>query len=146
MSIIEIMVEWNNILNDIVWGLPVLVIFFAGGIATTIMLRFAEFRHFGTVLRTPLDFRKGAPGKGEIKPLAAMFTVAAATIGVGNIAGVATAIASGGPGALFWLFLVALFGMSIKACEVGLALWTRKVSPDGKIEQGGTCSTSKRYL
>jgi len=138
MSIVETLVHWNELLNDIVWGLPILVTFFAGGIATTLMLRFAEFRHFGTILRTPWQFKKGAPGKGEVKPLSALFMVCAATIGVGNIAGVGTAIGIGGPGALFWMFLVALWGMSIKACEVSLALWTRKVRPDGTVIRGGT--------
>ncbi len=121
-------VEW---LNGIVWGVPMLVLILGVGIYLTIGLQLKS------VLRIPTGFRllwKGvqARGAGEITPFAALMTSLSATIGTGNIAGVATAIFLGGPGALFWMWMTALVGMATKFAEAVCAVHYREVDERGK--------------
>ncbi|GFO83493.1 MAG: sodium:alanine symporter [Methyloceanibacter sp.] len=125
-------IEW---LSGIVWGVPMLVLLLGVGIYLTIAL------HFRTLRDLPLAFAelwKGrAPeGKGEITPFNALMTALAATIGTGNIAGVATAIFIGGPGAVFWMWMTALVGMATKFAEAVLAVRYREVDEYGKYVGG----------
>jgi len=120
-----------NWLNGIVWGVPMLVLILGVGIYLTIGLELKS------VLRIPFGFkllwlgRQGA-GDGEISPFSALMTSLSATIGTGNIAGVATAIFLGGPGALFWMWMTALVGMATKFAEAVCAVRYREVDERGK--------------
>lgn len=121
-------VSW---LNGIVWGVPMLVLILGVGVYLTIGLELKS------VLRIPFGFkllwlgRQGA-GEGEITPFSALMTSLSATIGTGNIAGVATAIFLGGPGALFWMWITALVGMATKFAEAVCAVKYREVDERGK--------------
>lgn len=125
-------VEW---LHGIVWGVPMLVLLLGVGLYLTIGLRFR------TLLSIPHAFAmlwkgRAARGKGEITPFNALMTALAATIGTGNIAGVATAIFLGGPGAVFWMWMTALVGMATKFAEAVLAVRYREEDARGKYVGG----------
>jgi len=125
-------IEW---LSGIVWGVPMLVLLLGVGIFLTIGL------HFRTIRDLPVGFwmlwrGREAEGKGEITPFNALMTALAATIGTGNIAGVATAIFIGGPGAVFWMWMTALVGMATKFAEAVLAVRYREVDERGKYVGG----------
>lgn len=125
-------VEW---LSGIVWGVPMLVLLLGVGIYLTVGLRFRTLRDlpFGLVML----WRGRVPeGKGEITPFNALMTALAATVGTGNIAGVATAIFIGGPGAVFWMWMTALVGMATKFAEAVLAVRYREVDDRGKYVGG----------
>lgn len=125
-------VEW---LSGIVWGVPMLVLLLGVGIYLTIGLRFLTLRDlpfaFGMLWRG-----RASEGKGEITPFNALMTALAATIGTGNIAGVATAIFLGGPGAIFWMWMTALVGMATKFAEAVLAVRYREVDEGGHYVGG----------
>src|SRR5690606_14634075 len=106
-------------LNGVVWGPLMLVLILGTGLWLMLGLRLMPLRGIGTAFRLMLAGRKGK-GQGEISPLQALMTSLSATIGTGNIAGVATAIALGGPGALFWMWCTALVGMATKYAEAVL--------------------------
>ena len=122
-------------LSGIVWGVPMLVLLLGVGVFLTIGL------HFRTIRDLPFAFRmlwhgRIPEGKGEITPFNALMTALAATIGTGNIAGVATAIFIGGPGAVFWMWMTALVGMATKFAEAVLAVRYREVDARGKYVGG----------
>ena len=102
-------------IDDFVWGVPLMVLILAGGILLTIRARGLQFRHLGRALRYMLKNEEG--GTGEVSSFGALCTALSATIGTGNIVGVATAIVAGGPGAMFWMWVAALFGMATKYSE-----------------------------
>ncbi len=125
-------VEW---LSGVVWGVPMLTLLLGVGIYLTIGLRFRSIRDLPFALA--LLWRGRIPdGKGEIAPFHALMTALAATIGTGNIAGVATAIFLGGPGAVFWMWMTALVGMATKFAEAVLAVRYREVDENGKYVGG----------
>ena len=107
-------------IDNIVWGLPTIILILATGILLTVRLKGVQFSKLGRGFKTL--FSKPEGGKGEVSPFAALCTALSATIGTGNIVGVATAIASGGPGALFWMWLAALLGTATKYTECMLAV------------------------
>ena len=108
-----------NDLNGIVWGAPMLVMILGTGLFLMLMLRFMPLRKIGTGFALMWQGRKkNADESGEISPFQALMTCLAATVGTGNIAGVATAIFMGGPGAMFWMWCTALVGMATKYSEV----------------------------
>jgi len=124
---------WMNTLNGIVWGPAMLVLILGTGLYLQLRLGAMPIRFIGKGLRLVWRGRVGdADGHGEVSPFAALMTCLAATIGVGNIAGVATAIALGGPGALFWMWMTALVGMATKYAEVVLAVHFRERDADGR--------------
>lgn len=124
---------WLQTLNAWVWGLPLIVLILGTGLYLQLRLRFMPLRQIGPSLRLIWRSRQvNDAGAGQISPYAALMTALSATIGTGNIVGVATAIAVGGPGALFWMWMTALVGMATKYAEVVLAVHYRQ--PDG---QGG---------
>lgn len=125
-------VEW---LSGIVWGVPMLVLLLGVGIYLTIGLRFRTLRDLPFALGM-LWRGRVAEGKGEITPFNALMTALAATIGTGNIAGVATAIFLGGPGAVFWMWMTALVGMATKFAEAVLAVRYREVDERGHYVGG----------
>ena len=97
-------------LSDIVWGPPLLVLLVGTHVFLTIRLRFIQ-RYLGKAIR--LSFEREAEGEGDVSHFGALMTALAATIGTGNIVGVATAVAAGGPGAVLWMWLTGVFGIAI---------------------------------
>ena len=122
---------WNSIslflkaVDDFVWGIPLIVLILVTGIFLTVRLRGIQFSKLGTACR--YMFQNEEEGHGEVSSFAALCTALSATIGTGNIVGVATAIVSGGPGALFWMWIAALFGMATKYAEGVLAIKYRVI-------------------
>ncbi|MFV0277415.1 MAG: alanine:cation symporter family protein, partial [Parahaliea sp.] len=121
--------------NTFAWGPVMLVLLLGTGLYLSLGLRFATVRKIPTALRLLLRGRKGR-GDGDISPFAALMTSLSATIGTGNIAGVATAIALGGPGALFWMWMTALVGMATKYAEAVCAVRFRETDTDGNYSGG----------
>lgn len=122
-------------LSGIVWGVPMLVLLLGVGLYLTFGLKLRTIRNM------PLAFwmlwrGRVAEGKGDITPFNALMTALAATIGTGNIAGVAAAIFIGGPGAVFWMWMTALVGMATKFAEAVLAVRYREVDEDGNYVGG----------
>jgi AGCS family alanine or glycine:cation symporter len=128
---------WNEWLNGYVWGMPMIVLLIGTGIVLTILTRGVQVRLLPLALREVLGkLGKGGSGAGNVTPFQAVSTALASTVGVGNIAGVATAIHLGGPGALFWLWLSGLFGMCTKFVEIVLALHYRERDEGGTMRGG----------
>ncbi|WP_417781271.1 alanine/glycine:cation symporter family protein [Stutzerimonas xanthomarina] len=122
-----------NSVNGLVWGPPMLVLILGTGFFLMVMLKFMPLSHIGTGFALIWRGRvKGDEETGEISPFQALMTCLAATVGTGNIAGVATAIFLGGPGALFWMWCTALVGMATKYCEVVLAVHYREKDDRGE--------------
>ena len=128
----------NAWLSGVVWGWPMLLLLIAAGVLFSVRTRFVQVRRFGEMLRLSLGALAGrkAAKPGEVTPLQAMTTALAATVGTGNIAGVAGAIALGGPGAVFWMWISALLGMATKYAEVALAVRFRERAPDDGFRGG----------
>ena len=129
----EALTAFFSAINGFVWGPPMLVLILGTGLLLQIRLKLMP------ILRIPTGFRMvwrgrrpDATAEGEISPYAALMTALAATVGTGNIAGVATAIALGGPGAMFWMWMTALVGMATKYSEVLLAVHFREVDDHGE--------------
>ena len=123
--------------NNVVWGIPALVLILGVGVYLTVRTRFAQFRLFPRALSLffrQLSGRKNK--KGGVSSYQALCTALAATVGTGNLAGVAGAIALGGPGAIFWMWICALFGMVTKFAEVTLAISYRKRNNRGEYVGG----------
>ncbi len=136
---LDAIVSANAWLNGIVWGPPFMVLLAATGLYLTIRLGFFQFRHLGLAWRNSFGtlFRRERRAEpGAITPFQAVSAAMAATVGVGNIAGVATALALGGPGAIFWMWMVALVGMATKMSEAALGVKYRHHGPDGAISGG----------
>jgi alanine or glycine:cation symporter, AGCS family len=130
------MLELEQILDTIggwVWGLPLLVLLFGTHLYLTARLRFVQ-RYVGKGIRISLG--RLAEGRGDISQFGALTTALAATIGTGNIVGVATAIAAGGPGAVFWMWLTGVFGISTKYSEALLAVKYRVTNAQGQMAGG----------
>lgn len=125
-----------NSLNDIVWGLPTLVLLVGTGIMLTFRLRGLQFRQLGYALKLAFGKQHDQQSDGDINHFQALMTALAATIGMGNIAGVATAVTVGGPGAVFWMWITALFGMATKYAEAILAVKYRKKNENGEYSGG----------
>jgi AGCS family alanine or glycine:cation symporter len=132
----ETFTAWMNDLNSIVWGPAMLVLILGTGFYLQLRLGGMPIRKIGAGLRLVWNGRGGDAAHGEVSPYSALMTCLAATIGVGNIAGVATAIALGGPGALFWMWMTALVGMATKYAEVLLAVHFREKDEKGRFVGG----------
>ena len=128
----------NQAVNNFVWGVPAMVCIIGVGLFLSIRTRFLQIRHFPYALKTTLGriFSKRKASDGAITPFQAVCTALAATVGTGNIAGVAGAIAIGGPGAVFWMWVSALLGMCTKFSEVTLAVYYRETNADGEYVGG----------
>ena len=128
--------ELTDYAVNFAWGMPLVILLIGGGIFLTILsggVPLMRMRHAIDILRGKYD---DPDDPGEISHLAALSTALAATIGMGNIGGVAIAITEGGPGAIFWMWVAALVGMSTKFFSCTLACMYRKIDPDG-VAQGG---------
>jgi AGCS family alanine or glycine:cation symporter len=133
----ETFTAWMNALNGFVWGPAMLVLILGTGLYLQLRLFGMPIRRIGAGLRLVWRGRNVDPSlPGEVSPFSALMTCLAATIGVGNIAGVATAIALGGPGALFWMWMTALVGMATKYAEVVLAVHFRERDAQGRYVGG----------
>ncbi|NQT51986.1 sodium:alanine symporter family protein [bacterium] len=124
--------QWLDTLNGtVVWGTPMLVLIVGVGVYVTVRTGFLQFTRFGLMCRETMGkiFRRGPKAEGDITPFQAMTVAMGGTVGVGNIAGVATAIAAGGPGAVFWMLVSGLVGMATKFAEVVLGMHYRKREP-----------------
>src|SRR3990170_8334680 len=140
----DLLARWNAAINSIVWGPPMLVLLIGTGVVLTVVTRAVQFRHLGTALREVLGkLRQRGAGSGSVTPFQAVATALASTVGVGNIAGVATAIAVGGPGALFWLWVSGVLGMATKFSEIVVALHYRERDASGTM-RGGAMYTLRR--
>lgn len=126
----ELISTWVNTLNGLVWGPPMLVLILGVGFFLMLGLRLMPLLKLGFGFRMLWQGRK-QQGAGDITPYKALMTVLSATVGTGNIAGVATAIFLGGPGALFWMWCTALVGMATKYAEAVLAMHYREVDGRG---------------
>jgi len=127
---------WIGAISGWVWGWPLLILLVGTGLYLTILLRGLQFRELGPALYLALITRKEEGAEGDISHFHALMTALAATVGTGNIAGVATAIAVGGPGALFWMWMTALVGMATKYSEAVLGVRYRVVNPRGEMNGG----------
>jgi len=128
--------DWINALDSFVWGPAMLVLILGTGFYLQVLLRGMPVRKIVAGLRLVWRSRGGDEAHGEVSPFSALMTCLAATIGVGNIAGVATAVALGGPGAVFWMWMTALVGMATKYAEVLLAVHYRERDAKGRYVGG----------
>ena len=134
---VVIMEKINAVLESIdgfVWGVPLIVLIFGTGLYLTCRLRVLQFRKLGKALKYMVHNEAG--GSGEVTSFAALCTALAATIGTGNIVGVATAVVAGGPGAIFWMVIAACFGMATKYAEGLLAVKFRVDKGNGRYLGG----------
>ncbi len=133
----ELIQQYVSQINGIVWGVPMLVMILGVGIYLNIGLKFMPLFNVGRAFKLLWHGRKaGENGNGEIPPFQALMTALSATVGTGNIAGVATAVFVGGPGALFWMWMTALLGMATKYAEAVLAVKFRETDENGSYVGG----------
>ena len=134
----EIIETINGYLNGFIWGVPAIVCIIGVGLYLSCRTGFIQIRKFGYAIRTTIGrmFKKKEASDGSITPFQAVCTALAATVGTGNIAGVAGAIALGGPGAVFWMWISALLGMCTKFSEVVLAVHFRERNDRGELVGG----------
>lgn len=130
----ETVLQIAKAMNDIAWGWPLLTLLLGTGLLLTIRLGLIQVFKLPKALK--LIFTAKNDGKGDINSFGALCTALAATVGTGNIVGVATAIAAGGPGALFWMWIAAFLGMATKYAEGVLAIKYRKVDEEGNMSGG----------
>jgi AGCS family alanine or glycine:cation symporter len=121
-------------LDNLVWGLPLIILVMFVGILLTVRMKGLQVKHLPKALK--FMFRNEADGTGEVTSFGALCTALSATIGTGNIVGVATAVVAGGPGALFWMIVAAFFGMATKYAEGLLAIKYRVVKENGHVLGG----------
>ncbi|MBR0522660.1 MAG: sodium:alanine symporter family protein, partial [Firmicutes bacterium] len=141
----DLLVSINDALNGFVWGVPAIVLIMGGGLYLTIRLGGLQFRNWGFLIDRTYKkaFREakeeeasGEVKQGEITPFQAAMASVSAVVGSGNVAGVATAIAAGGPGALFWMIVAAIIGMATKFAEIALGIKYRHQAEDGTFVGG----------
>lgn len=139
---LETINAWLTKIDNFVWGVPLMVLIIAGGILLTVRLGLLQMRRLPLALKWMV--KNEEEGEGEVTSFGALCTALSATIGTGNIVGVATAVCAGGPGALFWMVVAAFFGMATKYSEGLLAVKYRVLDKDNHalggpfyyIEQG----------
>ena len=137
----------NSWINGYVWGAPMLILLMGTGVLLTVVTGGVQFRHLWTALREVLGkLRHKGGGEGNVTPFQAVATALASTVGVGNIAGVATAIVLGGPGAIFWIWVSGLLGMATKFSEIVVALHYRERDANGIMRGGAMYTLKKRGL
>ena len=130
---IELITQINSTINGFVWGIPMMILILGVGVYLSVRCGFPQFTHFVHIMKNTIGkaFEKTEKKEGAVSPFKAMCTALAASIGTGNIAGVSGAIAIGGPGAVFWMWISALLGMCTKFSEVTLAIKYRERNEKG---------------
>ena len=141
----ETIERWNGWLNGYVWGPPMIVLLIGTGVVLTFLTGGVQFRRLGLAVREVMGRRSHRGAAGSVTPFQAVTTALASTVGTGNIAGVATAIFLGGPGALLWLWVSGLFGMCTKFAEIVVALNYRERDATA-IFRGGAMYTLRKGL
>lgn len=128
----------NNVINNFIWGVPAMICIIGVGLVLSIRTGFLQLRKFPYAMKITFGriFKKREAADGALTPFQAVCTALASTVGTGNIAGVAGAIAIGGPGAVFWMWVSALLGMCTKFSEVTLAVHFRETNVDGDLIGG----------
>ena len=128
----------NNVVNNFIWGVPAMICIIGVGLVLSFRTRFLQIRKFPYAMKVTIGrmFRKKQAADGAMTPFQAVCTALAATVGTGNIAGVAGALAIGGPGAVFWMWISALLGMCTKFSEVTLAVHFREKNDKGEFVGG----------
>ena len=143
---LETIEQSNTWLNGYVWGAPMIVLLMGTGVLLTILTGAVQFRYLGFALKEVLGkLTQRGTGDGSVSPFQAVSTALASTVGVGNIAGVATALTLGGPGALFWLWISGVLGMCTKFAEIVIALHYREPDATGTM-RGGAMYTLRKGL
>lgn len=139
------MIDFLNWLAGILWGLPLIVLMIVTGLYFTVRSGFFQFRRFGWIMKrtggqifSGKTSRDNAEGKGMLSPFEAISTAVGGTVGFGNIAGVATAVAAGGPGAVLWMWATACLGLILKQVEVTLGCYYRRTDENGDSYGGPT--------
>lgn len=132
----EYLVKLVALINDIVWGTPMLLLIVGTGLFLTLRLGFLTFKYLPYALKLAFSKAQDDKSEGDVSHFQALMTALAATIGTGNIAGVATAVTLGGPGAVFWMWITALVGMATKYAEAILAVKYRIVDARGEMAGG----------
>ena len=135
---LETITAVNQAVNSFIWGIPAMVCIIGVGLLLSVRTGFLQLRKFPYAIKTTIGriFRKKDASDGAMTPFQAVCTALAATVGTGNIVGVATAIAAGGPGALFWMVVAAFFGMATKYAEGLLAIKYRTIDENGHVLGG----------
>ena len=135
---LQIIEKINAVVNDFIWGVPAMACIIGVGLLLSVETRFIQIRKFGYALKMTIGriFKKSEASSGAMTPFQSVCTALAATVGTGNIAGVAGAIAIGGPGAVFWMWISALLGMCTKFAEVTLAVHYREKNKHGDYVGG----------
>ena len=135
---LKLIEEINSAVNNFIWGVPAMVCIIGVGLYLSIRTGFIQIRKFKYAMKTTIGriFKKRDASDGSITPFQAVCTALAATVGTGNIAGVAGAIAIGGPGAVFWMWISALLGMCTKFAEVTLSVHFRERNQEGDLVGG----------
>ena len=138
-NFVNAITEANSWLNGVVWGIPMLILIVGAGLFLSIRLGFVQFRKFGFSMKNTIgrafkkrDKKEKKAKDGSLTPIQALTTALAATVGTGNIAGVAGAISLGGPGAVFWMWISALLGMATKYSEIVLSVKFREKDKKGE--------------
>ena len=137
-TIFDLVAKVNGVINNFIWGLPAMICIIGVGLLLTFRTRCIQVRRFGTAMKNTVGkiFDKKGAKKGAMSPFQAVCTALAGTVGTGNIAGVAGAVAIGGPGAVFWMWCSAFLGMCTKFAEVTLAIHFREKNAKGEYIGG----------
>ncbi len=136
------MLSWietvNSAVNNFIWGVPAMICIIGEGLVLSFRTGFLQIRKFPYAMKVTLGrmLKKREASDGALTPFQAVCTALAATVGTGNVAGVAGAIAIGGPGAVFWMWISAILGMCTKFSEVTLAVHFREKNKDGELVGG----------
>ena len=139
--------EINNVVNGVVWGIPALTLLIGTGVIMTLLTKFFQFTHFGHAIKETIGslFKKKdilkSEDKNSISQFQALCTALSATIGTGNIAGIAYAITMGGTGAVFWMWIAAIVGMMTNYSENVLGIYYRR-----RNQKGEWCGGAMYYL
>ena len=128
----------NNVVNNFIWGVPAMICIIGVGLFLSVRTRFLQIRKFPYAMKVTIGrmLKKREASDGALTPFQAVCTALAATVGTGNVAGVAGAIAIGGPGAVFWMWISAILGMCTKFFEVTLAVHFREKNAHGELVGG----------
>jgi AGCS family alanine or glycine:cation symporter len=146
MVLMEQIEQWASAFSGFVWGIPLVILLFGAGLLFTVYFAFPQFRLSKKAFDIIAGKHDDPNEKGEISHFQALCAALSATIGLGNIAGVAVAISAGGPGAVFWMWVAGFLGMATKFTSISLALTYREECPETGNVYGGTMFTIKNAL